>query len=310
MVKKNCDSDLAQLSNSQFEQFYRTLAVVIQSYDAVDDKYKNVEFLTVKTIKSSDKMLSEIKNIASKANHDDKIMDVILHTSEQLTKNLLEKLIKECKKSKRFKHNLHNVQLMITRSVTAVNRNLASNLNGILRVPIIRFTLSSLDDVLKTTSTKKSNVAWVVSQQDNSVTRELSDWVTSNELSLAVLNGQDMVPSGIDILYAYVTNNHEGEELIAMLKDNNFIGNLILVDCINAFGASNRATVAKMVVDDFLEEATVLQPGCKYNLSEKEKQGLNQDKHEQSLVGLVTNYQDQDWAFIFSWQQHIRGTLL
>ena len=271
---------LAELSNSQHW--------LIQSYDAVD--YNDYGFLTVKTLKSSDKMLSEIKKIASRANQ-----IIILHTSEQLTGNLLEKLIKECKNSKRFKHNLHNVQLMITRSVTAVNRNLASELNGIVRFAIASFTLSSLDHVLKTTSTKKEKVMWAVSQQDNSVTRELSDWVISNELSLAVLNGQDMVPAEIGILYAYVTNNHEGEELIAMIKDNNFTGSLTLVDCLRAFGASNQETVAKMVADGFLEEATVLQHGCKYNLSEKEKQGLNQDKHEHSLLGLVTNY--QDWTF-------------
>ena len=69
-----------ELSNSQHW--------LIQSYDAVD--YNDYGFLTVKTLKSSDKMLSEIKKIASRANQ-----IIILHTSEQLTGNLLEKLIKE-----------------------------------------------------------------------------------------------------------------------------------------------------------------------------------------------------------------------
>lgn len=289
MGKKNCNSDLAQPSNSLSPRSY-----VLQSYNAVDDKYKNVEFLTVKTIKSSDDMLAEIKKIASKANHDD---EIILHTSEQITKNLVEKIINECENSKKFKKNLHNVQLAFTRSYTQVNRNLASELNDLVEDTIASFALSSLDHVLQTTSTKKNKVAWITSAQDTLVTSQIKAWATQKELTLAVLNGVAItISSGIEKVYAYVTNNHEGEELIEAMKENNFTGSLALVDCIDAFGPSNRAIVATMVANSLLEEANVLQPGTRHSLSEQEKRDLNQDKHEPGLMGALNPWvTQQQW---------------
>ena len=261
---------------------------VIQSYNAVDDKYKNVEFLTVKTIKSSDDMLTEIKEIASKANHNDEIMDVILHTSEQITNNLLEKLKKECENSKKFKKNLHNVQLAFTRSYTQVNRRLASELNDFVGFYLADFALSSLDHVLQTTSTKKNKVMWAVSEKDDLVTSQIKAWATQKELALARLDDTHVIiPTGVTKVYAYVTNNHEAEALIEAMKDNDFKGSLSLIDCSKAFGASNRALLATMVTDGLLEDAVALTPGTKFTLSEQEKQDLNTDKHENCLKATV-----------------------
>lgn len=286
MVKKNCNSGLAQPSNSLSPRYY-----VLQSYNALDDKYKNDESFTVKTIKSSDNILDEIKEIASKANHNDVIL---LHTSEQITKNLLEKLKKKCENSKKFKKNLRQLQLAFTRSVAEVNRNLASELNDLVGIEITSFALSSLDHVLQTTSTKKNKVAWITSEKDNLVNKEIKAWATQKELDLAVLNGVDiMIPSGIEKMYAYVTNNHEAEVLIEAMKENNFTGSLALVDCFDAFGASNRLIVATMVTDGLLEEANVLQAGTKYSLSETEKRDLNQDRHEPCLIGALNTWVTQ-----------------
>ena len=203
---------------------------------------------------------------------------------------MLEKLKKKCENSKKFIKNLHNVQLITTRSVAEVNRHLASELNDLVGIDIASFALSSLDHVLQTTSTKKNKVAWITSAQDNLVTSQIKAWATQKGLGLAVINGVALtIPSGIEKLYAYVTNNHEGEELIQAMKENNFTGSLTLVDCFDAFGASNRALVSTMVAGSLLEEANVLQPGTRHSLSEQEKRDLNQDKHEQSLLGVVTS---------------------
>jgi hypothetical protein len=119
----------------------------------------------------------------------------------------------------------------------------------------------------------------------------MANWLaTNNELPYIRLAGNDIdIPAGINKVYAYVTNDHEGELLIQLIKEKNFGGSLLLIDCINALGSSNKEMLAAMVSGGVLEEVLVLQPGCKIALSEEEKHGLNQDKHEQCLLGIVTS---------------------
>ena len=284
MVKKNCNSNLAQPC------FFRTL-VVLQSYRALDrSEYEVKHPFTIKTTKSSDDMLAEIKKIVT-AN--DGMAQFFLHTSEQLTTNLLEKLEKECENSKNFRKNIRNVKLTFTRSVAEVNRHLVYQLNENVGFDLVTFALSSLQNMLKTTSTKKDKATWLLSEKNNLTTSEIQRWAANNELKLARLNGNDMViPSGITKIYAYVTNNHEGEALIQAMKDNDFRGSVVLIDCFDAFGSSNRALLATMVADGLLEDAIALSPGTKYSLSEQEKHDLNTDKHEECLKGTVENLLD------------------
>jgi len=280
MVKKNCNSSTETLLAAP------SSITVLQSYNALDrSEYEVKRPVTIKTIKKSDDMLAEIKQIVT-AN--DGMAQMLIHTPEEVTKNLLEKLITKCENSKKFKKNLRNVHLVVTRSIADVNRDRMSQLNEIVDFQLVTSALSSLRNILDTTSTKK--VMWVTSEKNNLITNQISTWAANNDLELAVLDGTHfLIPAGVAKLYSYVTNSHEGEVIIEAIKDNNFKGSLYLIDCATAFGSSNRALVARMVADGSLEDAVLLSPGSKYNLSEQEKQDLNTDKHENCLKATVQN---------------------
>jgi len=292
MVKKNCNSNLAQ-SCSHPPCSFRSL-VVLQSYNALAYEHEHKdEILTVKTTKSSDEMIAEIKEIVTANDNNHEMSQILLHTSEQLTTNLLEKLKKECENSKKFKKNLHNVELIITRSVTEVNRDLVSQLNETVNFRLGTFALSSLQNILYTTSTKTEKNMWFVSEKNNLITTEMVHWCANNNLELVLLDGNDrLMPGGVTKIYAYVINSHEGELLIQAIKDNNFKGTVVLIDCLKAFGSSNSALLATMVADGLLEDAVALLPGTKYALNEQDKQDLNTDKHEECLKGTVENLLD------------------
>jgi hypothetical protein len=286
MVKKNCNS------STEIPIPASSSITVLQSYNALDRSEYEVKHpfpFTIKTIKSSDGMLDEIKEIASRAGMG-RMAQILIHTPEQLTKNLLEKLITKCENSKKFKKNLHGVQIAFTRSFAEVNRNLVYQLNEIVEFELANFALSSLHNIFQTTSTKKEKDMWFVSEKNNLITNQIWNWAANNNLKLARLDGTSLITAaGVAKVYAYVTNSHEGEVVIEAMKDNNFRGSLSLIDCSKAFGASNRALVATMVADGLLEDAVELSPGTKYNLSEQEKQDLNTDKHENCLKATVDN---------------------